>query len=283
MILPTATLRAACAACLLVLASACAARTPLIQLPAGQGEPAADGQQVVDEAAADCARVSSLIAESSVSGSVEGQRVRGTLHLGVASPASARIEAVAPFGRPLFTFVARDSSGTLLLTRPDRVVADASPAALLETVTGVPLDAPGLLAALAGCARQPEVRAARQIGKNWRVVPDGVAELYFNRSSASARWQLVAALHQDARSGPWRAEYHERGVEGVPRTLRLASRRDDGFDLRLALSQVEVNAPLDAAAFEIAVPAGAQKLTLEELREGAVLSDVVDDDGAGAP
>jgi len=227
--------------------------------------------------------VSSIVAEASVSGSVDGQRVRGTLHLGVAAPASVRIEAIAPFGRPLFTFVAHDGSGTLLLTRPDRFVADAPPARLLETVTGVPLDPPGLLMALTGCAREPQVGAARQVGDNWRTVPDGVVELYFNRTSASAPWQLVAALHQNARSGSWRAEYHERGAEGVPRTLRLASSRNDGFDLRLGLSQVEVNAPLDAPAFEIAVPSGAAQLTLDELRDGAVLSEAADDNDADTP
>jgi hypothetical protein len=201
--------------------------------------------------------------------------------VGVAEPDSARLEAVAPFGRPLFTFVARDGRGTLLLTRPDRVVPDEDPADLLETVTGIPLAPQGLLAALTGCTTEPAVEQARQIGDEWRVIPDGSAQLYFRRSTPAEHWRLQVALHQETGRGDWRAEYHDHGPDGLPQTLRLAS-GDGAFDLRLALSQIETNVPLDAAAFEIDVPAGAEQLTLEQLQRGAVLSEAVDED-AGAP
>jgi hypothetical protein len=266
---------------LLGVAGACAP-PPLLRLPSGPGAPASDGPAVLADATAECSKVSSILTEASVRGSAGGQRVRATLHLGVAAPGSARIEAIAPFGQPLFTFVARDDKGTLLLTRPDRVIADASPAALLEAVTGVPLDPPGLLAALAGCASAPRVEAARQVSGSWRVIPDGVSELYFTRASASAPWQLVAALHQDARMGPWRAEYHERGADGVPRRVRLASRNEEGFNLQLGLAQVEINAVLGTPTFEVAIPPGAQTLTIQELREGVVLSEATSGQDANA-
>jgi hypothetical protein len=86
-------------------------------------------------------------------------------------------------------------------------------------------------------------------------------------------------VYQEAGRADWRAEYHEHAADALPRVLRLARTGPDGFNLRLGLSQVELNEPLDDAAFEISVPAGAQPVTLEELRTGAVLSEVSD----GAP
>ena len=48
-----------------------------------------------------------------------------------------------------------------------------------------------------------------------------------------------------------------------------------GFDLRLALSQVEINVALDPIVFTVIVPAGAQPIGLDELRRAGPL-------GAGA-
>ena len=91
-------------------------------------------------------------AEIAVSGSAGGRRVRGRLLAGVAAPASARLEAMAPFGPPLFIFVANNDDATLLLPRDDRVLEHGRPDAVLEAVAGVPLDAADLHATLTGCA-----------------------------------------------------------------------------------------------------------------------------------
>ncbi|HEY2153118.1 MAG TPA: hypothetical protein VGH34_20075, partial [Vicinamibacterales bacterium] len=40
----------------------------------------------------------------------------------------------------------------------------------------------------------------------------------------------------------------------------------DAFDLTLALSQLETNVTIDAAAFRVDVPASAQPITIEDLR-----------------
>jgi hypothetical protein len=52
----------------------------------------------------------------------------------------------------------------------------------------------------------------------------------------------------------------------LPRTVRLTSIDSKRFDLRLTLSQVEVNMPLGPEVFRVQVPAGAQPITLEELK-----------------
>jgi outer membrane lipoprotein-sorting protein len=44
------------------------------------------------------------------------------------------------------------------------------------------------------------------------------------------------------------------------------------FDLRLELSQVELNAKLPTAAFEVKVPPSADPITIQELRRSGPLS-----------
>lgn len=239
---------------------------PRLTLPTGPGEPAADGASVVAEATAACRAVSSLVAEGAVSGSVDGRRVRGRLHLGVAEPASARLEAVAPFGQPLFILVARDGRATLVLTRPDRVLEHDDPGQVLEALTGIPLDPADLRATLTGCAEPPAVPDARRLGVDWRIVSSATTDLYFRRDSSSASWRLVARVRRDAGRMGWRVEYQD-FAGAFPRTLRFVGDDRGRFDLRVALSQVEHNLPLGAEAFRVRIPAGAAPLTLEELRE----------------
>ena len=50
-----------------------------------------------------------------MSGSVAGRRIRGRLSAGVAVPASARLEALAPFGPPVFIFVAQRNDAQTVL------------------------------------------------------------------------------------------------------------------------------------------------------------------------
>jgi hypothetical protein len=244
------------------LSGACAA--PLLRLPAGPGEPAPDGPAVAAEAMATCRSVTSIVAEGAVSGSIDGQRVRGRLHLGLAAPASARLEAVASFGQPLFILVTHDGEATLLLTRPDRVLQHDSPAAVLEAVTGIPLDPAGLRATLNGCAEAPG-SSARRLGDDWRMVAGPGRVLYLHRASGREPWRLIAVVHEEGAPAEWRVEY--RDFEGAfPRTLRFVSRARDRFDVRIELSQVERNTQLAEAVFELRLPPGADPITLDELR-----------------
>jgi len=250
-----------------VAASACAPR--LMKLPAGPGEAATDGAQVLADATTTCSRVSTLSAEVGVSGSVGGQRLRGRMLVGVAAPASARIEAVAPFGQPFFIFVARGDAATLLLPRDNRVLEHGPSAAVLEAVAGVPLDAAGLRSALTGCpAAMAEPDSAHRIGDDWRIVRAADETLYLRRDGGPPQWHVVAAVHgapAQASGGEWRAEYGTY-ENGLPRSVRLRSVDGKRFDLQLSLSQVEVNTPLGADVFEVQIPRGADPISLDELR-----------------
>ena len=252
-----------------LLAASCGA--PLMKLPAGPGAPAPDAADALREATIACRAVSTITAEIAVSGSIGGHRFRGRLLVGLASPASARLEAVAPFGQPLFLFVARDGDTTLLLPRDNRVLEHGRGDAVLEAVAGVPLDALDLRVAVTGCTSAPDSTEARRLGDDWLAVPDGPTDVYLHRDPHTAPWRLVAAVHRDAGHANWRAEYRD-FQNGLPRTVRLASLDSARFDLRLTLSQIEVNEPLDATTFRLQIPAGAEPITLEELRQDGPLA-----------
>jgi hypothetical protein len=260
---------------LAVCSGACA--PPLLKLPTGNAVRATDAAEALRDATRACRAISTLTAEIGVSGSVGGRRLRARLLAGLAAPASARLEAVAPFGQPVFFFVAQDNDATLLLPRDRRVLEHGRPDAVLEAVAGVPLDAAGLRLALTGCAAAPRVDDATKIGDDWRVVPDGSSDVYLHRESPTASWRIVAAVHRGTAPTSWRAEYRDfrtgGPTDGLPASVRLTSLDSKQFDLRLALSQVEVNVPLDAVAFQIQTPPGTEKITLEELRRSGPLSN----------
>lgn len=271
------------AAFLFALATAsCGA--PLMRLPAGPGAFAADAADAIADATAACKSISTISAEIGVSGSVGGQRLRGRLLAGLAPPSSARLEAVAPAGPPVFIFVASGDDATLLLPRDDRVLEHGPPAAVLEAVAGVPLDGADLKAALTGCAQAPDHAQGRALGPDWRMVPDGPTELYLQRDRQTSKWRLVATLHHAAAASPqaggpstssgsprapstgdWRAEYRN-FQKGLPQTVHLVSHDAKRFDLTLALSQVDANVPLGPDVFRVQIPRSATPMTLDELR-----------------
>jgi hypothetical protein len=255
---------------LLIAAACCCAGcgAPLMKLPSGPGAPAPDAAAAIAEATAACGAVKTISADIAVSGSVGGQRLRGHLLTGLAAPASARLEAVAPVGQPLFIFVASDNDATLLLPRDDRVLEHGPPAALLEAVTGVPLDGAGLRAALTGCTAAA-LTQGRKLDEDWIVVHAGSTDLYLYRDPKVPRWRLVAALHRrsgaDAREAEWRAEYRD-FQDGLPRAVRLVNAGGTRFNLSLTLTQVALNEPLGPEVFRVEIPPSAERITLDELR-----------------
>ena len=253
-----------------LLSTACGA--PFMKLPSAPGAPAQDAADALSQATSACRMVSSITAEVGVAGSIKGQRLRARLIAGLAAPASARLEAFA-FSQQVFILAARGNDATLLLPRDGRALEHGQPGEVLEAVTGLPLDASGLRLTLTGCATSGASAASgRQIGDDWRVVSDQAADLYLHRDARTAPWRLVAAVHREAGRPEWRAEYRD-FENGLPQTIRLASTDARRFDLRLALSQVEINVPLEPAAFEVKIPPGTRAITIAELRDSGPLSD----------
>ena len=254
-----------CALC--ALCAACGA--PLMKLPSGPGTPAGDAADALAEATAACRAVTSMTADIAASGTVGGQRLRGHILAGLAAPASARLEAVAPAGPPLFIFTSRDRDATLLLPRDDRVVEHGAPNEILEAVTGVPVDAAGLRETLAGCPPLASASGGRALGAEWRLLQVGGADVYLRRDAKLARWQVAAIVRRAAgsapRGGDWRAEYRD-FESGLPRTIHLASDDRARFDLSLTLSQVALGEALGADVFRVEVPRSAERITVDDLR-----------------
>jgi len=251
-----------------VVSASCAA--PLMKLPFGPGALAPDAADLLAQATTTCRGIRTFTAEIAVSGSVGANKTRGRLSAGLAAPASARLEAVAPFGEPLFIFAATGNDATLLLPRDQRVLDHGPPDAVLEAIAGVPLGAAELRATLTGCtAGAADPAGARQLGDMWRTVPVGPDHVvYLHRDSPSAPWRLVVSVRHAAGSQRgWRAQYRD-FQNDLPRAVRLTSDSagPSGFDLQLVLSQVETNVPLGPEVFRVQIPASADPITLEELK-----------------
>jgi hypothetical protein len=236
-----------------------------MKLPAGSGTPASDAADALTDATAACTAISTITAEVGVAGSVGGRRLRARLFAGLAAPASARLEAIAPAGPPIFILVETTTQATLFFPREQRVVEHSEPAAVLEAVAGLPLDPIDLKATLTGCAL-PATGNGRKFGNDWRAVRSGASDLYLRRNPREGRWEVVAAVHDESESGfEWRAEYRDY-QSGLPRSVRLTSTPRDRFDLRLTLSQIELNTTLGPEVFRVEIPAGVEPMTIEELR-----------------
>lgn len=237
---------------------------PLMKLPTGPGTPASDTASALTEATTACAGIRTLTAEVAASGKVGGQRFRAKLLVGVAAPAAARVEAVAPFGSPFFILAANDDDTTLLLPRDERALQHGRSADVLDAVAGVPLSAADLRVVLTGCAAAVARPEGRALGADWRVIDTGPGEALYLHRTGDSPWQLAVVSR-----APWRVEYRDH-LNGLPRSMRITSAAADksagSFDVTLALSQVETNVPLGAEVFRVDLPRGAQPITLDELR-----------------
>jgi hypothetical protein len=243
-------------ACSVVL-GACAARLPA--RPAGPATPDATAIAQFTAATKQCAGLKTLTAELRLSGRAGDERLRGTLHTGLAAPASLRVEAVAPFGQPFFILAGRENRATLLLPRDNSILKDAAVPAVFERLTGLALSATDLRLILTGCLSENAMPSnGRAFARDWRAVDlDSGIVAYLRPVEGVAA--VVAADH-----GNWRVDY---GLHrnGFPRQVRIRSVAGD-VDMSAALEQVEINTEIDPRAFEIEVPAGAATITLEHLR-----------------
>jgi hypothetical protein len=252
---------------LAVAVSACAARTP--PRPSGTPGPDPTAIDAFTTATTACRGFTSMTGELSLSGRAAGERIRGRVIAGLAAGGAVRLEAVAPFGPPIFILAGRNERATLLLPRERRVLPDTAVSAVLERLTGLALGADDLRLMVSGCLVDHAAPAqGQQWPGGWQAVtlgPDRVAYLRIQQG----RPVVVAADY-----GPWRLDYAAH-LSGFPRVVRV--RRSSGdpgdaaTDVTARVGELEVNTDINPLAFTLEIPSDADPMTLDELRSVAPL------------
>lgn len=254
-------LLAACAG----VASGCAPRA--FRPPADPGTPYTDFAQAHADLVRACGGVRTLSAELALTGRAAGQRIRGRVIAGFSRPAAMRLEAVAPFGQPLFILAARGRSAVLLLPRDQRVVREAAAADILGAITGVTFGPADLQAILTGCVTPDAVAVSGRLHRGDVVamtLADGAT--IFARRRDGGRLELRAA-HRDG----WQIEYP--AWQGrFPSRVRLRSTAAPPVDVTATLTQLETNLDIPPEAFTVDVPGTAREMTVEDLREAGPLA-----------
>jgi hypothetical protein len=257
-------------AIVVVLAIVCWGCAPRVSvsLPGGTGRPDAGAPARFAAATAECGATRTWSGELRVSGRVRGDRVRGRLLAGSTKGGDLRLEAVAPFGAPLFVLAARSERATLLLPRESRALRDEPAADVLEALVGLRLTAADLHSLLTGCvAADPAASNGRAFADDWTAVDIGQGRTAFVRESAGGPRVEAARLgHVDVGYAAYQGH--------SPREIRLVSRNGSGrLELLIALSQVERNVDLPEEAFRVDVPPEVRPLALDELaRRGLAIA-----------
>jgi hypothetical protein len=249
----------------LLVSVACASR--LAPLPSGPGSPFADFSSAYAQATEACRAVRTMAAVLEISGRAAGSRFpRAKIDAGFEAPGKVVLELPAP-GRPFFTFAVNGSTATLLLPRDGRVLTDAPPADTLEALAGISLSPDELREIVAGCGFGGEPTAGRTLNAEWAAIETGGNGTSYLQQVAGT-WRLTAATR-----GPLDVRYAG-FAGGRPSTIRVrttASDRERATDLTIRTSQVDINEPIAASAFQPEIPAGARPMTLDELRQAGPL------------
>jgi len=238
--------------------------SPRITLPEGPGEPYPKYAEVFAAAVSECSRVRSFEALVSLRGRGRGGNVRGRIRVGLAAPSSLRLEGLAPFGAPVFLFVATPSDVALWFVRRAQALSGVPAANVLDRLTGIPFGPEDLRAVLTGClVPEADPIGGRSYG-DWIAVDLASGAVAYLRSSGDV-YHLVAG----SRDGltVWYGEFRRQ----LPREVRVVSDErgsqasESATDLTARLSQVSVNVEIPDVAFTLEIPPDVTLVGLEDL------------------
>ena len=244
--------------------TACAPKPPAV--PSGPGTPFPDFARAYAQATAHCGDIRTMTLSIALSGRAGRTKLRGHIDAGFATPARARLEGLAPFGKPVFVLVADGESGTLVLVRDNRVLRNAPPGAIVEALAGVDLGPAAMRSIVAGCGFGGAAPAeGRLLSDGWAVGSAGDDTVYVR--NIGGVWRVAAA-----RRGALTAIYTG-GDDRRPASILLRAETAGRVtaELTLGLSEVDVNTSLDPHTFQADVPPDADPMTLDELRRAGPL------------
>lgn len=239
------------------------APTVRLALPTGNGTPLADVAAAEQVARGSCQAHAAVTADLRLSGRIDGEKVRGTLQVGVTEDAM-RLEGLAPFGAPVFILAARPGQAVLLLPRESAVARSTSAPELLDAVVGVAMTPADLLAIVSGCGvAEWTVRGGATFGDTWTRLDLGEHRTIWLQKTSSGTPVLMAAADQR-----WQIEYTRTGP-AWPTAIRLRGIASGGAprtDAVFAVDAPEALAALPDGALDIDVPPGARDVALADLR-----------------
>lgn len=246
--------------------------------------PLADHAAIWEAATEPCRAVRSMEFTLSIGGQAHGAALRRTRMRGAVEGGALRLEALAPFGAPLFILVAPDDrAATLLLPRDRQVIAGADPAVLLDVLAGLELGPADVAALLTGClAPGAGTTAGGRLG-DWTVIDlEGGWSAYLRDApaggagagpvvAAGQRDRLTVAYSDHVRGLPRGFRVEVEAPSNVPGTADATGVADAGgageaTDLNASLTQVNINTTLHPAVFRVDVPAEYAPITVDELR-----------------
>lgn len=227
-----------------------------------------DAARAWAEATGRCAGLQAVQAQGRLSGRVGTQRVPGLVVGLIATRANDIGLEARMSGSAIFVLGGRAGEATLVLPQDRRVVA-SSASAILDALVGVAWEPSRLMAAMAGCvALDAHAQSAEEYADGTVAVALAGGDLAYV-SAVNGR-RVVRA----GRSGGLRVEYRV-GAGDWPVEVRIASEPDHvpAVSLVLRLETVVANPTVDPRAFTVAVPAGAEVMSVAQLRAGGPLGD----------
>lgn len=239
---------------------ACA--TARFTIPTGAPVPRPDVSALWSEAGRVCRELEAFGGELRVGGRVGGQRIPG-LRLGTAFDKDGRIAVEARVSATaIFSLRGTAESATLVLQQ-DRQVVTGRAEAVLDALVGLPVGPDRLMRVLAGCITAAPALAGETIGGFVHVkTADG--DVYL--AERDGRWHARGGSFGDLDVG------YQPGDGAWPRQVRLSSRPGRRPEIDLVVDLVSVSTePRPASVFVAVVPAGAERVTIEWLRDNGPL------------
>jgi outer membrane lipoprotein-sorting protein len=235
-----------------------------ISLPSGPGTPFPDADPAYQQAVKECRNVRTIRATLGLAGRAGDTRLRGNVDAGFEAPEKIRLEGRHPIGRPVFILASPGPQTTLYMPRENRVMQNASATDIVEALVGLRLAPHDLRTLVSGCGFEAgDPSEGRQYGGGLGAVTVGGTTIYLRQEQG--QWRVVAAARP-----PLTVTYSV-FESGRPSTLRLQSTGTPQADVTVRLSDVNINVTLEPEVFAVEVPAGAEPLTLDELRRAGPL------------